>query len=415
MFDPYIVKKNFPILKQKIHNEKPLVYLDSAATSQKPHQVLTAINRYYSMDNANVHRGVHILSERASNAWIKARKKIAKFVGAQTDELILTRNTTEATNGIAYGWGAHNLKKGDVMVTTLMEHHSNLVVWQELCKRTGAKLEVVSLKNKAELDLAEFEQKIKQPGVKLVAFVHVSNTLGTVNPVEKIVDLVKKHAKGARIVLDAAQSVPHIPVNFHDLDVDFLVFSGHKMLGPMGVGGLIVRLELLKSGEMKPWLFGGGMIREVSKQTATYSDDFSERFMAGTPDVASAVGLAEACDFLTELGMKNVMKHDFSLVKYAFMQLSSIKGLQVVGLKPEKYNRLGSIAFVHNTVHAHDLAQILDSEGVIVRSGHHCTMPLHQACGWPATTRASFNVYSAKEDIDALIKAFDKVNQVFGL
>ncbi|MFH2118563.1 MAG: SufS family cysteine desulfurase [Candidatus Paceibacterota bacterium] len=415
MFDPHQIKKNFPILDQKVHGNKPLVYLDSAATSQKPKNVIEAIARFYMTDNANVHRGVHILSDRATTVWETSKEKVAKFVGAEKDELIFTRNTTEATNGIAYGWGDHQLKKGDVVVTTLMEHHANSVVWQEVCKRTGAKLEVVSLKDKAELDLVDFEKKMKLPGVKLVAFVHVSNTLGTVNPVEKMVGLVKKHAKGARIVLDGAQSVPHMPVNFHKLDVDFLVFGGHKMLGPMGVGGLVVRKKLLESGEMQPWLFGGGMIAEVGEQTATFADDLSERFTAGTPDVASALGLATACDFLTKLGMENVMKHDFELVKYAFMQLSGIKGLTIVGPEPKNYNRLGSVAFVHESVHAHDLAQILDSEGVAVRSGHHCTMPLHKTCGWQATTRASFNVYSTKEDVDALVKAFDKVNKIFGL
>ena len=415
MFDPQQVKKHFPILDQEAHPGKPLVYLDSAATSQKPKSVIEAMNHYYLTDNANVHRGVHVLSDRASELWETSKGKVAQFIGAQKDELIFTRNTTEAINGIAYGWGEHNLQKGDVIVTTLMEHHANLVVWQELCKRTGAKLVVVGLQDEAEINLAEFEKAVRQPGVKLVAFVHVSNTLGTVNPVKELVSQVRKHTKDARIVLDAAQSVPHMPVDFHQLDVDFLVFGGHKMLGPMGIGGLVVRLNLLKSSEMQPWLFGGGMIQAVQAQTATYSDDLSERFTAGTPDVASALGLAEACKFLDNLGMENVMKHDFELVKYAFMQLSRIKGLKIIGPKPKNYNRLGSVAFIHDSVHAHDLAQIIDSEGVAVRSGHHCTMPLHQACGWQATTRASFNVYSTKTDIDALVKAFDRVNQIFGL
>ncbi|OGJ37605.1 MAG: hypothetical protein A2383_02985 [Candidatus Pacebacteria bacterium RIFOXYB1_FULL_39_46] len=415
MFDPQQVKKHFPILDQEAHPGKPLVYLDSAATSQKPKSVIEAMNHYYLTDNANVHRGVHVLSDRASELWETSKGKVAQFIGAQKDELIFTRNTTEAINGIAYGWGEHNLQKGDVIVSTIMEHHANLVVWQELCKRTGAKLLVVGLQDEAEINLAEFEKAVRQPNVKLVAFVHVSNTLGTVNPVKELVSLVRKHAKGARIVLDAAQSVPHMPVDFHQLDVDFLVFGGHKMLGPMGIGGLVVRLNLLKSSEMQPWLFGGGMIQAVQAQTATYSDDLSERFTAGTPDVASALGLAEACKFLDNLGMENVMKHDFELVKYAFMQLSRIKGLKIIGPKPKNYNRLGSVAFIHDSVHAHDLAQIIDSEGVAVRSGHHCTMPLHQACGWQATTRASFNVYSTKTDIDALVKAFDRVNQIFGL
>mgnify|MGYP003336593212 CR=1 FL=1 len=415
MYDPKQVKKNFPVLDQEVHPGKPLVYLDSAATSQKPKKVIEVMAHYYLNDNANVHRGVHVLSDRATDAWDRAKETVAQFVGAEKDELIFTRNTTEATNGIAYGWGDHNLGKGDVIVTTLMEHHANLVVWQELCKRTGANLEVVGLKDEATIDLEEFAKIVKKPDVKLVAFVHVSNSLGTVNPVKEMVSLVRKHAKEARIVLDAAQSVPHLPVDFHELDVDFLCFSGHKMLGPMGIGGLVVKKELLKSGEMQPWLFGGGMIGNVGEQQASYADDLTDLFTAGTPDVASAIGLAEACKFLDNLGMEDVMKHDFELVEYAFKQLSGIKGLEIVGPRPEKYNRLGSVAFVHDTVHAHDLAQILDSEGVAVRSGHHCTMPLHKACGWQATTRASFNVYSTKEDIDALVKAFDKVAKIFKL
>lgn len=415
MFDPHKVKKAFPILDQKIHGDKPLVYLDSAATSQKPKSVAEVMARYYLTDNANVHRGVHVLSDRATNVWERSKETVAKFVGAEKDELIFVRNTTEGMNGIAYGWGEHVLKKNDVIVATLMEHHANLVVWQELCKRTGAKLLVGGLKEQAEVDLEDFEKLLKTPNVKLVAFAQVSNTLGTVNPVEKMVGLVRKHAKGARIVLDAAQSVPHMPVDFHTLDVDFLAFSGHKMLGPMGSGGLVVRKELLQSGEMQPWLYGGGMIAQVQEQSATYADDLTDRFTAGTPDVASMLGLAVACEYLTLLGMENVMKHDWELVQYAYEKLSAVKGLAIVGPKPKNMNRLGSVAFIHEKVHAHDLAQILDSEGVAVRSGHHCTMPLHKACGWQATTRASFNVYSTKEDIDALMKAFDKVTAIFKL
>lgn len=415
MFDPHVIKKAFPILDQKVHGGKPLVYLDSTATSQKPKQVVEVMARYYMLDNANVHRGVHVLSDRATNTWEMAKERIAQFVGAEKDELIIVRNTTEAINGIAYGWGEHNLKKGDVIVATLMEHHANLVVWQELCKRTGAELKIGGLKEKAEVDLEDFTKLLKNPKVKLVSFVHVSNTLGTVNPVEEMIALVKKHAKQARISIDAAQSVPHMPVNFHQMGADFLSFSGHKMLGPMGIGGLVVRKELLVSNEMQPWLYGGGMIGEVGEQSATFSDDLSDRYTAGTPDVASAIGLATACDYLSKLGMDNVMKHDWELVQYAYEKLSKIKGLTIIGPKPKNMNRFGSVAFVHNKVHAHDLAQILDSEGIAVRSGHHCTMPLHKACGWQATTRASFNVYSTKEDIDALVKAFAKVNKIFGL
>lgn len=415
MFNPHDVKKAFPIFEKKVHGNKELVYLDSAGTSQKPKAVIEVMAYYYLNDNANVHRGVHELSERATNVWEISKERAARFVGAQRDELIFVRNTTEGTNGVAYGWGDHQLKAGDVVVTTVMEHHANLVVWQELCRRTGAKLLVVDVKDKAEIDLADFEKKVKTPGVKLVAFGHVSNTLGTVNLVKEMVALVRKHAKGARVLLDAAQSVPHMPIDFHALDVDFMVFSGHKMLGPMGIGGLVVRRELLESGEMQPWLFGGGMISAVEEQSATYADDLGDKFTAGTPDVASAVGLATACEYLTNLGMENVMQHDWELVQYAYEKLSAVKGLTLVGPVPKNMNRLGSVAFVHDTVHAHDLAQILDSEGIAVRSGHHCTMPLHRACGWQATTRASFNVYSTKEDIDALVAAFAKVEKIFGL
>jgi len=414
MFD---VKKDFPILNQKIHGDKKLIYLDSGATSQKPQQVIDAISDYYTNDNSNVHRGVHVLSDRSTQAWEESRETIASFFGALPDEFIVTRNTTEATNGVAYGWG-HNIGKGDVIVSTAIEHHANLVVWQEIAKKAGATLKVVGLKNKAELDLDEFEKILKAGSVKLVAFNHVSNSLGTVSPVSKIVGFVKKHAPSARILLDAAQSAPHMPLDFHDMKIDFMAFGGHKMLGPMGAAGLLVRKELLESGEMRPWLFGGGMIDQVGEQDATYADNLADRFTAGTPDVASVRGLAVACEYLANLGMDEVMEHDFSLVKYAYEKLSEIDNLEVIGLKPEMVdgapNRLGSVSFIHKTVHSHDLAQIIDSEGVAVRSGHHCTMPLHVACGWVATTRASFNVYSLKEDIDALIRAFKKVEKIFG-
>ena len=419
MFDPKDIAKDFPILQQKIHNGKKLIYLDSGATSQKPTQVIEAISEYYLNDNANVHRGVHVLSDRSTQVWEDSRAMISSFFGVDPEELIITRNTTESTNGISYGFN-HNLKPGDVIVSTEMEHHANLVVWQQLAKRTGATLKVIGLKDKAELDLVELEQVLKEGNVKLVAFSHVSNTLGTVNPVKKIVKLVRKHTDSAKIVLDAAQSAPHMSIDFHELKVDFLVFSGHKMLGPMGVGGILVKKELLVSGEMKPWLFGGGMIDKVSDQDASFAEDFSDRFTAGTPDVASIKGLAVACKYLADIGMNEVMNHDFEIVKYAYEKLSKVSGLTIVGLKPELTddglpNRLGSVTFLHSAAHPHDLAQILDSEGVAVRSGHHCTMPLHTACGWLATTRASFNVYTSKEDIDALVRAFEKVTKIFGV
>jgi len=372
--------------------------------------VINAITNYYQTTNANVHRGVHRLSDESTAIWQKSRETIASFFGANTPELILLRNTTEATNGIAYGWGDHNLSSGDIILTTLMEHHSNFVVWQELAKRTGARIEVVAVTKDGELDLESLNEKLSLAKVKLLALTHVSNTLGTLNPIADIVQQTRELSPNIRIVLDAAQSAPHLSINFKNLDVDFLVFSGHKMLGPMGSGGMLVKKELLRSGEMKPWLFGGGMIDSVEVEKTTYSSDLSELFTAGTPDVASAVGLAAACDYLNNLGMESVRKHDEMLVQYALEKLTDLPEITVVG---PRSNRVGSVAFLHNKVHAHDVAQILDSQNIAVRSGHHCTMPLHTEFSWPATVRASFNVYNTTDDIDALISGLEKVKTVF--
>lgn len=290
-----------------------------------------------------------------------------------------------------------------------MEHHSNFVVWQELAKRTGVKIEVVAVNEDGELDLESLNEKLSLEKVKLLALTHVSNTLGTLNPIADIVRQARELSPNIRIILDAAQSAPHLPINFKNLNVDFLAFSGHKMLGPMGSGGMLVKKEILKS-EMHPWLFGGGMIESVCVDKSNYSEDLSERFTAGTPDVASAVGLATACDYLSHLGMKNVREHDEMLVQYALEKLARLPEMKVIG---PKNNRVGSVAFLHNKVHAHDVAQILDSQNIAVRSGHHCTMPLHKAFSWPATVRASFNVYNTTEDIDALIVGLEKVKKVF--
>jgi cysteine desulfurase / selenocysteine lyase len=400
-------KQDFPILQQKV-NDHPLVYLDSAATSQKPQVVIDAIAHYYQTANANVHRGVHSLSDKSTTAWENARQTVASFFGAKQEELVVTRNTTEAINGVVYGWADHKLKAGDVVIASLMDHHSNLVTWQEVCGRTGAKLKLIPVTDRGELDLEWLKENLDKH-TQLLTLPHVSNALGTLNPVEEITQLA--HAVGARILVDGAQSAPHLPVNFKNMDIDFFVFSGHKMLGPMGVGGLLVKNELLKSGEMKPWLFGGGMIASVTKEKASFQLDSAERMTAGTPDVASLVGLAVACKYLAKIGMKEVLAHDLELVKYTLEQLGKNEKIQIVG---PKTNRVGSVAFTYQGVHAHDLAQVLDSVGVAVRSGHHCTMPLHTHFGWSATVRASFNVYNTKEDIDVLVKALKKVEQVFG-
>ena len=437
MFDPQKIKLDFPILQRQV-NGQPLVYLDNAATSQKPQVVINAISNYYQQHNANVHRGVHTLSDEATHEFEASRATIAQFFGAQTEELILTRNATEAINGVAYGWGLDNLKSGDVILTTMMEHHANIVPWQQLCGRVGAKLEFVQVTNEGKLDLDDLETKVKQAGdkLKLITLVHISNTLGSVNPIEQVVKLVKhqipstKSSQGSPsgqakfnsqkikyhgplILVDGAQSAPHLQVNFDKLGIDFYAFSGHKMLGPMGIGGLLVRKELLVSEVMQPWLFGGGMINEVHTNETKFNEDLSERFIAGTPDVASAVGLAAACKYLKNLGMDAVEQHDRELVNYALKALKELEAsgeLKVVGPVED---RVGSVAFIHKFVHAHDVAQILDSIGVAVRSGHHCCMPLHESCGWAATVRASFQIYNEKTDVDRLVEGLEKVKKTF--
>lgn len=422
MFDPQVIKKDFPILQRKVHG-KPLIYLDNAATSQKPQVVIDAISNYYAHHNANVHRGVHQLSEESTTLWEDSRRTVAQFFGADESELILVRNTTEAINGVAYGWALDHLQKDDVVLSTEMEHHSNLVVWQEICKRTGAKLEFIPVTEDGRLDIQDLGGRIQGLGkrLKLIALSYVSNTLGTVNPVEKIVKQIRSSKFEIRILIDGAQAAPHISINFHKFDIDFFTFSGHKMLGPMGIGGLLVKKELLSKNEFKPWLFGGGMIESVQLQTTKFHDEGRDRFTAGTPDVASTVGLATACEYLQKLRMKNVEQQDQKLVEYTIEQLQRISEVTIVGPVYSKASgilqsadRVGSVAFLYEGVHSHDVAQILDSEGIAVRSGHHCTMPLHTKFNWSGTTRASFQVYNDTDDIDALIEGLHKVKKVFG-
>jgi cysteine desulfurase/selenocysteine lyase len=413
MFSPDQIQQDFPILSKKIH-QKRMVYLDNAATSQKPRQVIEAITNYYENHNANVHRGVHQLSEESTQVFEDSRKIIAQFFDASDEELILVRNTTEGMNGVAYGWGLDHIKKGDVILTTEMEHHSNIVPWQEVCKRTGGTLQFVKVTVNGGLDLSDFNQKISQAGerLKLVVFTHVSNTLGTENPIVEIAEMVRNKNSAARILVDGAQSAPHMKIHFSNLDIDFFIFSGHKMLGPMGIGGLLVRREILNSNELKPWLFGGGMIESVYEDHTNFHEEAAERFTAGTPDVASTVGLAAACEYLERLGMKEVENHDQELVKYALQKLGEIEQVTIVG--PTESRRVGSVAFLYEGVHPHDVAQILDSEGVEARSGNHCTMPLHTKFNWPGTLRVSFQIYNTKKDIDVLAEALKKVKSVFG-
>lgn len=412
MFDPHKIQKDFPILKTKLKSGRSLVYLDSAATSQKPQVVIDAISHFYTHDNANVHRGLHELGDRATKAWHESRNTVASFFGATSQELVMTRNATEAINMVAYSIAEKHVTKGDLILATQMDHHSNLVPWQELARRKGAEIQLVPVTKEGLLDIDWLEKKLKteKGKLKIMAFPHVSNTLGTINPVQKIIELLKQYQPRVVTVLDAAQSAPHLPVNFKGLGVDFMAISAHKMLGPMGVGGLFVRQALIN--DLEPWLFGGGMIGEVYDEHATFADDVEDRLTAGTPDVAGAVGWAAACSYLGHLGMNNVSAHDQEMVTHTMKELSKIKEIEVVG--PQAEDRSGSVTFLYKKVHSHDVAQILSSEGLAVRSGHHCTMPLHKHMGWAATTRVSFNVYTTKQDIDAFISALEKIKKVFG-
>lgn len=406
MFDPKKVKKDFPIFKRVV-NGCELRYLDSGATSQKPKQVLEAEREYYERHNANVHRGAHTLGDEATQMYQESREGVAKFIGGGIEELIFVRNTTEAINLVAYAWGLDQLKQGDVVVTTLMEHHAGLVPWQQVAKRTGARVEVVGITKDGLVDMDEYALKMKlRP--KMVSFVHVSNALGTVNPVAQMTKMA--HKAGAVVLVDGAQAVPHMKVDVREIGCDFYAFSGHKMLGPMGIGVLWGKKQLLE--EMSPFLSGGGMINEVFADHSTWAE-VPEKFEAGTPNVAGAVGLLAAIKYLEKLGINEVREHDKELTAYGIQQLEKLQNIKILGTKNADL-RCGSVSFEYQGVHAHDVATILDSEGVAVRSGHHCTMPLHNRLGVAASVRASFNVYTTKEDIDALVTALGKVKKIFG-
>jgi len=411
MFDVAKIKNDFPILKRKV-NGKGLVYLDNAATSQKPQAVIDALVEYYSQHNANVHRGIHTLGDESTKAFHAARDAVAGFVGVDSKELIWVRNSTEAINLVAYAWARKSLKDGDLIITSELEHHSNIVTWQEVAKDTGAQLSYVDVNENGQVDMKHLEAMLESLGgqVKLVALAHVSNATGAVLPVKQVVKLCKKFTKGAKVLIDAAQSVPHMKVDFAKLDVDFMAFSGHKMYGPMGIGGLVVKQELLET--MQPFLVGGGMISEVHLNGTEFGE-LPDKFDAGTPNVAGAVGLASACEYLEGIGMEEVERHGIELVEYCLESLKGTGRISLIG-PIDVAHRLGSVAFVMEGVHAHDVAQVLDSEGIAVRR-HHCTMPLHEKFEWVATTRASFGIYNSKQDIDRLVKALEKVKEMFKL
>lgn len=402
------IRKDFPILSRQVHG-KPLVYLDSTASSQKPVAVIEAMSTYYETTHANVHRGVYEISEEATARMEKARVKIARFINArQSKQVIFTRNTTESINLVAYSWGNTNIAAGDLIVLTELEHHSNLIPWQLLAQRTGARLEFVPITDEGLLRLDIYEQLLQQQP-KLVAFTHMSNVLGTINPAQQMI--AQAHTAGATVLLDAAQSVPHLPVDVQALDVDFLCFSGHKMLGPTGIGVLYGKRELLEA--MPPFMGGGEMIRKVGLRESTWND-LPWKFEAGTPAIAEAIGLGTAVDYLTELGMENVQRHEQEITVYAMEQLQAVPELTIYG--PEAARRGGVVSFTLADIHAHDLASILDQEvGVAIRAGHHCAQPLLDRLGLVATARASFYVYTIPEDIDVLVQGLHKALRIFSL
>jgi cysteine desulfurase / selenocysteine lyase len=401
---------DFPILATTTSRGKRLVYLDSAASSQKPRVVIDALVDYYENYNANIHRGVYEIAARATDAFEEARAKVARFVNAaDTAEIIWTRNTTESINLVSFSWGLQNLGPGDAILTTQLEHHSNLVPWQLLAEKTGAELRYIPANSEGVLVLDQLDTLLD--GVKLVAMTHVSNTIGTIAPLDVIVP--RAHAAGALVLVDAAQSVPHMPVDVQALDVDFLAASGHKMLGPTGIGFLYGKRALLEA--MPPFLTGGDMIKRVSYETTSFND-LPWKFEAGTSNIADAIGLGVAVDYLNEVGMDWIRDHEKRLTAYALDALRPLepRGLQIYGPRQVEH-RGGVISVNFADIHAHDLASILDTEGVCVRAGHHCTMPLMEKMGWPATARASFYLYSTEEDVDALVAAIDKAATVFGI
>lgn len=400
------IRSDFPILSRQVHG-KPLVYLDSTASSQKPNAVIDAMNDYYRNYNANVHRGVYELSEDATAAMEKARVKVARFINArQSKQIIFTRNTTESINLVAYSWGNANIHAGDLIVSTEIEHHSNLVPWQLLAQRTGARLEFIPVTDDGLLRLDVYEQLLEQKP-KLVAFTHMSNVLGTITPAQQMI--AQAHAVGAIVLLDAAQSVPHLPVDVQVLDVDFLCFSAHKMLGPTGIGVLYGKRDLLEA--MPPFMGGGDMIRTVDLHKSTWND-LPWKFEAGTPAIAEAIGLGAAVDYLNAIGMENVLQHEREMIAYALEQLQTVPTLKLYG--PDASQRGGVASFTLGDIHPHDLASILDQEvGVAIRAGNHCAQPLHKRYDLAATARASFYVYTNKADIDTLVQGLHKAKQIF--
>ncbi len=401
------VRSDFPILSREVRPGVPLVYLDSTATSQKPQVVIEAMDAFYRRSNANIHRGIHVLAEEATALYEDARQKVADFIGAPAArQVIFTRNTTESINLVAYTWGRANLSEGDVVILTEMEHHSNLVPWHMLAQERHLQLEFIPVTPDGLLDMGAYLTLLeRQP--RLVAFTHMSNVLGTINPAQEIIRLA--HQAGAVTLVDGAQSVPHFAVNVAELDVDFMAFSAHKMCGPTGIGALYGRKQLLES--MPPFLGGGDMIRRVHLRSFE-PNSIPHKFEAGTPAIAEAVGFGAAVDYLQGLGMDAIATHEHAVVSYALERLEEIPGVSVFG--PSAEHKGGVASFVLAGVHPHDISQILDSQGIAIRAGHHCAMPLHEKFDLPATARASFYLYSTLEEVDKLVDGIYKVKTVFG-
>jgi cysteine desulfurase/selenocysteine lyase len=404
-FDVQRVREDFPILKETVHG-KPLIYLDNAATSQKPRSVIEATSHYYSADNSNIHRGVHLLSERATQQYEESRMKTQRFINAaHSNEVIFVRGTTEAINLVANSYGRANVGSGDEILITTMEHHSNIVPWQILCEEKGAKLRVAPINDDGDLILEEFD-KLLSERTKLVSLAHVSNALGTINPVREIIK--RAHSVNVPVLLDGAQAAPHTRIDVQELDCDFYALSGHKLFGPTGIGVLYGKSQLLEA--MPPYQGGGDMIATVTFEKTTYNT-LPAKFEAGTPNIAGTIGLGVALDYVNQVGLDNIASHEHELLSYGTEALSAIPGLRIVGTAKEKAS---VFSFVLEHIHPHDVGTILDREGIAIRTGHHCTMPLMNRFGIPATSRASLAFYNTKDEIDALVAGIHKVKEVFG-
>ena len=407
-FDVERVREEFPILDREVGDGQRLAYLDNAATSQTPDRVIDAMSDYYRGTNANVHRGIHHLSQEASIAYEEAHDRLAEFVGASggREEMIFTKNTTEGLNLVAYAWGLNELGEGDEVVLTEMEHHSSLVTWQQIAERTGADVRYIEIDDEGRLDM-DHARDVIGPDTEMVSVTHVSNTLGTINPIGDLADLAHEH--DSYIFADGAQAVPHQSVDVEALDVDFYAFSGHKMCGPTGIGGLYGKRAILDA--MEPFMYGGGMVRKVEFEETTWAD-LPWKYEAGTPLIAEGIALAEAADYLEEIGLDRIDRHERGLVEYALDRLQEFDDIEIYG--PPAGERAGLVSFNLDGVHAHDLASIMNDHGVAIRPGDHCTQPLHGVLGTAASARASFYLYNTKDEVDVLVDAIDDARQLFG-